>query len=198
MSGLRPSSVISPHQSSGRKEIKGDPEAWRAWWGADAKPYYFIGKDNITFHTIIWPAMLMAYDDNLALPEDVPANEFLNLEGYQLSTSRNWAVWVPEYLANYDPDALRYVLSSNMPETSDSEFTWPDYIRRVNNELVGTYGNLVHRTLTFLQRFFDGVVPDAQPDEAGEHACWRESMRPSNKQPLRSPPAASVPGLASP
>ena len=154
-------------------EIKGDPEAWRTWWGADAKPYYFIGKDNITFHTIIWPAMLMAYGDDLALPEDVPANEFLNLEGYQLSTSRNWAVWVPEYLANYDPDALRYVLSSNMPETSDSEFTWPDYIRRVNNELVGTYGNLVHRTLTFLQRFFDGVVPDAQPDEAGARLLAR-------------------------
>ena len=154
-------------------EIKGDPEAWRAWWGADAKPYYFIGKDNITFHTIIWPAMLMAYGEDLALPEDVPANEFLNLEGYQLSTSRNWAVWVPEYLANYDPDALRYVLSSNMPETSDSEFTWPDYIRRVNNELVGTYGNLVHRTLTFLQRFFDGVVPDAQPDEAGTRLLAR-------------------------
>ena len=155
------------------KEIRGDPEAWRAWWGTEAKPYYFIGKDNITFHTIIWPAMLMAYGDGLALPEDVPANEFLNLEGYQLSTSRNWAVWVPEYLANYDPDALRYVLSASMPETSDSEFTWPDYIRRVNNELVGTYGNLVHRTLTFLQRFFDGVVPDAQPDEAGARLLTR-------------------------
>ena len=149
------------------KEIKKDPEAWRAWWGPDAKAYYFIGKDNITFHTIIWPAMLMAYGEGLALPDDVPANEFLNLEGHQLSTSRNWAVWVPEYLANYDPDALRYVLSAIMPETSDSEFTWPDYVRRVNTELVGTYGNLVHRSLTFLQRFSDGVVPDAQPDEAG-------------------------------
>ena len=149
-------------------EIKKDPEAWRAWWGPDAKAYYFIGKDNITFHTIIWPAMLMAYDDGLALPDAVPANEFLNLEGYQLSTSRNWAVWVPEYLANYDPDALRYVLSAIMPETSDSEFTWPEYVRRVNSELVGTYGNLVHRSLTFMQRFSEGVVPDAQPDEAGE------------------------------
>ena len=148
-------------------EIKKDPEAWRAWWGPDAKAYYFIGKDNITFHTIIWPAMLMAYDDGLTLPDDVPANEFLNLEGYQLSTSRNWAVWVPEYLANYDPDALRYVLSAIMPETSDSEFTWPEYVRRVNSELVGTYGNLVHRSLTFMQRFSEGVVPDAQPDEAG-------------------------------
>ena len=117
--------------------------------------------------------MLMAYGDGLALPEDVPANEFLNLEGYQLSTSRNWAVWVPEYLDNYDPDALRYVLSASMPETSDSEFTWPDYIRRVNNELVGTYGNLVHRTLTFLHRFFDGVVPDAQPDEVGARLLAR-------------------------
>ncbi len=155
------------------REVKGDPEAWRAWWGADARPYYFIGKDNITFHTIIWPAMLMAYGEGLALPEDVPANEFLNLEGYQLSTSRNWAVWAPEYLANYDADALRYVLSATMPETSDSEFTWPDYVRRVNTELVGTYGNLVHRTLTFLQRFFDGVVPDAEPDAAGARLTAR-------------------------
>ena len=150
----------------------GRPDAWEPFWRGDARGYYFIGKDNIPFHTIIWPAMLAGYG-GLDLPYDVPANEFLNLEGRQLSTSRNWAVWVPEYLANYDPDALRYVLSASMPETSDSEFTWPDYIRRVNNELVGTYGNLVHRTLTFIQRFFDGTVPDAQPDEVGTRLLAR-------------------------
>ena len=144
-----------------------DPEAWRAWWGPDSKAYYFIGKDNIPFHTIIWPAMLMGYGEGLALPHDVPANEFLNLEGKQFSTSRNWAVWVPDYLSRYPVDPLRYVLAATMPETSDSEFRWSEYVRRNNNELVGTYGNLVHRMLTFLQRNFDGVVPAADPDERG-------------------------------
>ncbi|MBI4236505.1 MAG: class I tRNA ligase family protein, partial [Chloroflexi bacterium] len=144
----------------------GDPVAWRAWWGPEAKAYYFIGKDNIPFHTVIWPAMLMGYG-GLALPYDVPANEFLNLEGDKFSTSRNWAVWVPDYLSRYPADPLRYVLSAIMPETSDSEFTWRDYVRRNNNELVGTYGNLVHRVLTFVQRNFEGQVPAAEPDERG-------------------------------
>ena len=151
----------------------GDPEAWRAWWGPESKAYYFIGKDNIPFHTIIWPAMLMAYGGGLALPFDVPANEFLNLEGKQFSTSRNWAVWVPDYLSRYPADPLRYVLAAMMPETSDSEFRWSEYVRRNNNELVGTYGNLVHRMLTFLQRNFDGIVPTAEPDERGGELLHR-------------------------
>ncbi len=146
---------------------QGTPDAWREWWSGDARGYYFLGKDNIPFHTIIWPAMLMGYGDNLALPYDVPANEFLNLQGEQLSTSRNWAVWVPDYLESYPADPLRYVLSATMPETSDSDFTWRDYVRRNNNELVGTFGNLVHRVLTFLQRNFDGVAPPVDPDERG-------------------------------
>ena len=149
------------------QEIADDPEAWRPWWSEGAKPYYFIGKDNIPFHTIIWPAMLMAYDEGFPLPYDVPSNDFLNLEAGQFSTSRNWAVWVPDYLSRYDPDPLRYVLSATMPETSDSEFTWRDFARRNNTELVGNYGNLVHRTLTFLQRNFDGISPDAEPDDLG-------------------------------
>ncbi|MFC1983473.1 methionine--tRNA ligase [Chloroflexota bacterium] len=138
---------------------KGDDEKWRSFWQGDVKSYYFIGKDNIAFHTIIWPAMLMGYG-NLNLPYDVPANQFLTIEGRKLSTSRNWAVWLPDYLSRYDPDPLRYLLSINMPETSDTDFSWREFIRRNNNELVATYGNLVHRVLTFTYRNFDGCVPE--------------------------------------
>jgi len=138
----------------------GDQEKWRSFWQGDVKSYYFIGKDNIPFHTIIWPAMLMGYDD-LNLPYDVPANEFLTIEGRRLSTSRNWAVWLPDYLSRYDPDPLRYLLSINMPETGDTNFSWREFVRRNNDELVATYGNLVHRVLTFVYRSFDGCVPVA-------------------------------------
>jgi methionyl-tRNA synthetase len=136
----------------------GDEEKWRSFWQGEAKSYYFIGKDNIPFHTIIWPAMLMGYD-GLNLPYDVPANEFLTIEGRKLSTSRHWAVWLPDYLSRYDPDPLRYLLSINMPETGDANFSWRGFVRRNNDELVATYGNLVHRVLTFVHRHFDGCVP---------------------------------------
>jgi len=138
----------------------GDGEKWRQFWQDSAtKSYYFIGKDNIPFHTLIWPAMLMGYGDNLNLPYDVPANEFLTIEGKKLSTSRNWAVWLLDYLDRYDPDPLRYLLSINMPETSDTNFSWRELVRRNNDELVATYGNLVHRVLTFVYRNFGGCVP---------------------------------------
>jgi len=137
----------------------GDDERWRQFWQGDAKSYYFIGKDNIPFHTIIWPAMLMGYG-GLNLPYDVPANEFLTLEGRPLSTSRNWAVWLPDYLERYDADPLRYFLSANMPESGDTDFSWREFVRRNNDELVATYGNLVHRVLTFTYRSFDGSVPE--------------------------------------
>jgi methionyl-tRNA synthetase len=136
----------------------GDVDAWHQFWSGDAKSYYFIGKDNIPFHTLIWPAMLMGYG-GLNLPYDVPANEFLTIEGKRLSTSRNWAVWLPDYLERYDPDPLRYLLSVNMPETGDTDFSWREFLRRNNDELVATYGNLAHRVLTFAYRNFDGVVP---------------------------------------
>ena len=139
----------------------GDSEKWRAFWQDDkTKGYYFIGKDNIPFHTLIWPAMLMGYT-GLNLPYDVPANEFLTIEGRKLSTSHNWAVWLLDYLARYDPDPLRYLLSINMPETADTNFSWREFVRRNNDELVATYGNLVHRVLTFTYRNFDGQVPPA-------------------------------------
>ena len=144
---------------------QGDPEAWRPFWeDPTTKSYYFVGKDNIPFHTIIWPAMLMG-SGALNLPYDVPANEFLTLEGRQLSTSRNWAVWVPDYLERFPPDPLRYHLAANMPETSDSDFSWAEYVRRNNDELVATFGNLVHRVLSLLERNFEGRVPD--PGELG-------------------------------
>jgi methionyl-tRNA synthetase len=141
-------------------KINGDGEGWRPFWqGKDAKSYYFIGKDNIPFHSIIWPAMLKGYG-GLNLPYDVPANEFLTIEGKRLSTSRNWAVWLPDYLSRYAPDPLRYLLSINMPETSDTDFSWREFFRRNNDELVATYGNLVNRVLTFVSRNFDGCVPE--------------------------------------
>ncbi len=138
--------------------LKDGGENWRQFWQGGAKTYYFIGKDNIPFHTIVWPAMLMGYG-GLDLPYDVPANEFLTLGGRQLSTSRNWAVWLPDYLERYEADPLRYLLSANMPETGDSDFSWYQFFHRNNDELVATYGNLVHRVLTFTYRHFDGCVP---------------------------------------
>jgi methionyl-tRNA synthetase len=141
-------------------KIVGAPEKWRDFWqDGNVRSYYFIGKDNIPFHTIIWPAMLMGYG-NLNLPYDVPSNEYLTIEGRKLSSSRNWAVWLPDYLSRYDPDPLRYLLSVNMPETSDTDFSWREYVRRNNDELVATYGNLAQRVLTMTYRNFDGAVPE--------------------------------------
>jgi len=143
---------------------QGDPEAWQAWWrDPAARSYYFIGKDNIPFHAIIWPAELLGYDSSLNLPYDIPANEFLNLEGQQFSTSRNWAIWAPDFLDRYAPDPLRDYLTSIAPETRDSEFTWQGFVERNNNELLATWGNLVHRVLSFTHSRFDGRVPRPGP-----------------------------------
>ncbi len=143
----------------------GQPEKWREFWqDPEARSYYFIGKDNITFHTIMWPAMLLGYG-GLNMPYDVPANEFLTLAGRQFSTSRNWAVWLPDYMERYDPDPLRYFLSISMPERADTDFSWDEFVRRNNDELVATYGNLTHRAITFTYRHFDGQVPEAVLDE---------------------------------
>jgi methionyl-tRNA synthetase len=145
-----------------------DNDAWKRFWTGQNRAYYFIGKDNIPFHTIIWPAMLMGYG-GLNLPYDVPANEFLTIEGKKLSTSRNWAVWVPDFLSRYDPDPLRYYLSINMPETGDMDFSWHEFLRKNNDELVATYGNLVHRVLSFNHRNFNASVPEpGDMDEAGK------------------------------
>ena len=161
-------------------ESCGDSERWRGFWQGDVKSYYFIGKDNIIFHTVIWPAMLLGYGD-LNLPYDVPANEFLTLKGKQLSTSRNWAVWLPDYLERYSPDPLRYQLSIGMPETSDADFSWQEFVRRNNDELVATYGNLVHRVLTIIYRNFDGRVPAAGDVDADSKTLLRKAEATLNK-----------------
>jgi len=154
----------------------GNADKWHDFWTGDCKSYYFVGKDNIPFHTIIWPAMLMGYGD-LNLPYDVPANEYLTLEGKQFSTSRNWAVWLPYYLEKYPPDPLRYLLSINMPETNDADFSWREYVRRNNDELVATYGNLVHRVLTFTYRNYDGCVPEhGEYDDLGKALLSESSI----------------------
>ncbi|MDD4859664.1 MAG: methionine--tRNA ligase [Dehalococcoidales bacterium] len=147
---------------------KGDAEAWQPFWKKDggAKSYYFIGKDNIPFHTLIWPGMLMGYDETLNLPFNVPANEFLTIEAKKVSTSRHWAIWLPDYLSRYDADPLRYVLSINMPETGDTDFSWREFVRRNNDELVATYGNLVNRVLTFVYKNFNGAVPEPKEMDA--------------------------------
>ena len=135
---------------------------WEPYWkDKDSKMLHFIGKDNIVFHCIIFPAMLKA-EGSYILPENVPANEFLNLENDKISTSRNWAVWLHEYLEEFPDkqDVLRYVLTANAPETKDNDFTWKDFQARNNNELLAIFGNFVNRTLVLTQKYFDGIVPD--------------------------------------
>ncbi|MCY3556720.1 MAG: methionine--tRNA ligase [Gemmatimonadetes bacterium] len=139
---------------------QGDPDLWKDYWlNPDCKLVNFLGKDNIVFHAILWPAMIMEHGD-FVLPSEIPANEFLNIEGQKLSTSRNWAVWLDEYLADFPPDPMRYCLASISPETRDSDFTWKDFQARNNNELADIFGNFVNRTLTFINRYFDGVIPE--------------------------------------
>ena len=137
------------------------PDTWETWWkDQDTRLLHFIGKDNIVFHCIVFPAMLRA-EGSYILPENVPANEFLNLEGNKISTSRNWAVWLNEYLDELPDkqDVLRYVLTANAPETKDNDFTWKDYQARNNNELVAVFGNFVNRALVLTSKYFDGHVP---------------------------------------
>jgi methionyl-tRNA synthetase len=131
------------------------------WFDKDCKSYYFIGKDNIPFHTVIWPIELMAYDEKLNLPYDVPANHFLNIEGSKFSTSRGYAVWVRELLEKISPDALRYYVATILPETKDSNFSWEELKLKNNGELVAAWGNLVNRVLGFCHTKFEGVVPAA-------------------------------------
>ena len=150
---------------SATKELTPD---WKKWWkDPETKMVHFIGKDNIVFHCIIFPAMLKA-EGSYILPENVPANEFLNLEGDKISTSRNWAVWLHEYLEEFPgkEDVLKYVLTANAPETKDNDFTWKDFQTRNNNELVAVLGNFVNRALVLTQKYYGGLVPS--PGEFSE------------------------------
>ena len=138
------------------------PDSWETWWkDPETRILNFIGKDNIVFHCIVFPAMLSAYGDGFQLPDNVPANEFLNLEGDKISTSRNWAVWLHEYLREFPgkQDVLRYVLTANAPETKDNDFTWADFQARNNSELVAILGNFVNRVVVLTGKYFNGIVP---------------------------------------
>lgn len=138
------------------------PNDWEKWWKSeDTRLVHFIGKDNIVFHCIVFPSMLKAYGDGFILPENVPANEFLNLEGDKISTSRGWAVWANEYLEDFPgkQDVLRYVLTANAPETKDNDFSWKDFQARNNSELVAIFGNFVNRAFVLTHKYFGGVVP---------------------------------------
>ncbi len=153
---------------------RGDPEDWRRWWQSPStRLIHFIGKDNIVFHAILFPAMLHAHSEAYVVPDNVPANEFLNLEGDKLSTSRGYAVWLPDYLEKFPPDSLRYCLARNLPETRDTNFTWDDFRDRHNGELADALGNFVNRTLTFVGKYFEGRVPP------------RGSLRPEDESALQ-------------
>jgi len=154
-------------------KIRNEPEVWRDWWmEKSTKSYYFIGKDNIPFHAIIWPAELIGisttFDEMLnsnnpsplVLPFDVPANEFMNLEGKKISGSRNWAVFGRDFLTRYDPDPLRYYLTVTMPEARDTDWDWGDFLHRNNDELVATWGNLANRVLSFAYKYWEGIIPE--------------------------------------
>jgi len=154
----------------------GQPDAWKQWWyNPQSEIYNFIGKDNIPFHTVIWQAELMGvdglyngdedcigqrYDAHLQLPYDVPANEFMNIEGDKFSKSRNWAIWLPDLLERYQPDAIRYYVATTFPESADSDFAWDGFLNRVNGELLAAWGNLANRMLSFAYKRYDGHVPD--------------------------------------
>jgi len=155
-------------------------DAWQKWWtvAPATRSYQFIGKDNIVFHTIIWPALLLGFGDGaLPLPYDVPAQEFLNLEGRKISKSAHWAVWVHEFLATYDADPLRYLLATNMPEQADTDFKWSEFVRRNNDELVATWGNLAQRALTFAYKNFDQRVPTPEELTDADRALIEKAER---------------------
>ncbi|MBR3303116.1 MAG: methionine--tRNA ligase [Bacteroidales bacterium] len=144
------------------------PDTWEQWWkSSDTRLIHFIGKDNIVFHCIVFPAMLKGHAGGYIIPENVPANEFLNLEGDKISTSRNWAIWLEDYLEQFQgqQDVLRYVLCANAPETKDNDFTWKDFQARNNSELVAIYGNFVNRALVLTHKYFDGKVPGYKEEE---------------------------------
>jgi len=154
-------------------QLTGQDHVWHDWWyEKEAKSFYFIGKDNIPFHAVIWPGQLVGAGDwfsqifderddgPLVLPFNVPANEFMNLEGKKISGSRNWAVWGLDFLDRYDPDALRYYLTANMPESKDTDWDWQDFLSRNNNELVATWGNLANRVISFAYKHWEGRVPE--------------------------------------
>ena len=157
--------------------ISNNKDIWKEWWqNPESKHFYFQGKDNIPFHTIILPAILMGSGE-YNLPYDVVANEYLNFSGKQFSKSKNWAVWVSDFLKEYDSEALRYYLTSIMPESSDSDFTWDSFFESNNNELVATFGNLVNRIQSLIKNNFDNVVPNFEKIDDKDNEMISEIKR---------------------
>ncbi len=154
-----------------------NPDGWKKYWQDEGtKLVHFIGKDNIVFHCIIFPSMLKAHGDYI-LPEAVPANEFLNLEGDKISTSRNWAVWLHEYLEDFPgkEDVLRYTLTANAPETKDNDFTWKDFQDRNNNELVAVFGNFINRVVVLTHKYYEGIVPEPNEYESADKEVLKKT-----------------------
>ena len=152
----------------------GRSDGWKDfWYDPKARHLYFVGKDNIVFHTLFWPAILMGYDEKLALPYDVAATQYLNFSGERMSTGRGSGIWLPELLERFDPDQIRYYGIATMPETKDTDFEWADFERRNNNELLAIYGNFVHRALTFADKNFGHEVPPATFLDATDKAMVR-------------------------
>lgn len=150
--------------SASKQVCEGRGESFEELWGANARHYYVHGKDNIPFHTIILPSLLIANGGGWHLPDEIVSSEYLTLEGRKISTSQNYAVWVKDIVDKYDPDSLRYFLISNGPEKRDADFTWREYVNSHNGELLGAYGNFVNRVLVFISKYFDKTVPNGQPD----------------------------------
>ncbi|MEI6578901.1 MAG: methionine--tRNA ligase, partial [Eubacteriales bacterium] len=147
---LSASSAVAAERGVNFKEV----------WGENARHYYIHGKDNIPFHTIILPSLLIAHGENLRLPDDIISSEYLTLEGKRISTSHNWAIWVKDIVDSYNPDSIRYFFIANGPEKRDTDFSWREFVERNNSELLGAYGNFVNRTLAFIAKYYNGEVPN--------------------------------------
>lgn len=157
--------AVSGYLSASKQWAEQNGEDWVPFWKQNTKSYYIHGKDNIPFHSIIWPSVLEGLDEGLSLPDHILSSEYLTIEKKKLSTSRNWAVWVPDLLERYNPDSIRYFLTINAPEYRDADFSWREFIYSHNSELLGAYGNFVNRTLKFIQKSYNGEVPNGVSDD---------------------------------
>ncbi|KAB8138156.1 methionine--tRNA ligase [Gracilibacillus oryzae] len=156
--------AVSGYYSASKKWAEENNEDDSAFWREDTMSYYIHGKDNIPFHSIIWPSILLGIN-NHSLPSQIVSNEYLTVEGRKLSTSKNWAVWIPDLVDHYHPDSIRYFLTINAPENRDTDFSWREFVYSHNSELLGAYGNFVNRTLKFIEKSFAGVIPNGKIDE---------------------------------
>lgn len=155
--------AVSGYYSASKKWAEENKKDDSVFWSKDTKSYYVHGKDNIPFHSIIWPSILLGIKEH-GLPTHIVSNEYLTVEKKKLSTSKNWAVWVPDLIKKYHPDSIRYFLTINAPENRDSDFSWREFVYNHNGELLGAYGNFVNRTLKFIEKTFDGVIPEGKVD----------------------------------